>query len=56
MGNLESKIKAIKDLNDEISTLYKILRAENKSKKVQNELITKISLKTVDIENLKSEI
>ena len=56
MGNLELKIKAIKDLNDEIAALYKIVRAENTTKKVRNELITKISLKTVDIANLKAEI
>ena len=58
MVNLESKITAIKELQDEIDALYKIIRAKDckLSNEAQDEILMSISIKTRDREDLVNEI
>lgn len=58
MTTLESKIKAVKELQDEIDALYRIVRAKdcNLSNEAQDELLTKVSIKLRDREELIDDI
>lgn len=58
MATLETKIKAIKELQDEIDALYRIIRAKNckLSNEAQDEILMNISIKTKNKETLVNEI